>query len=45
MKYCTTCLQPDTRPNTAFTSDGLCPLRAYHTAAQGIDWRERYEII
>lgn len=45
MKYCTTCLQPDTRPNTVFTPDGQCPACAYHTAAQGIDWQERFEII
>jgi len=45
MKYCITCLQPDTRPNTVFTPDGQCPACAYHTAAQGIDWQERFEII
>lgn len=45
MKYCVTCLQPDTRPNTRFTSDGLCPACAYHRSALDIDWQERYEII
>ena len=45
MKYCTTCLQPDTRPNTVFTSDGQCPACAYYAAAKGIDWQERFEIM
>jgi len=45
MKYCVTCLQPDTRPNTVFTPEGQCPACAYHTAAQDIDWQERFEIV
>lgn len=45
MKYCITCLQPDTRPNTVFTPEGQCPACAYHTAAQDIDWQERFEIV
>lgn len=45
MKYCTTCLQPDTRPNTVFTADGQCPACAYMGANLEIDWIERYEIL
>ncbi len=45
MKYCRLCLQPDTRPNTVFTEDGLCPACNYHEQSKGIDWQERYEIL
>lgn len=37
MKYCTTCLQPNTRPNSVFTPVGQCPACAYHEAAKHID--------
>lgn len=43
MKYCTQCLQPDTRPNTEFTSAGLCPACDYFAKTQEVDWQERYE--
>jgi N-acetyl sugar amidotransferase len=45
MKYCPNCLQPDTRPGTYFTIDGLCPACDYHIKSQDIDWEERFEII
>lgn len=45
MKYCKTCLQPDTRPNTIFTSDGTCPACNYFFAIQEVDWVERIEIL
>ncbi|APE46388.1 LPS biosynthesis protein [Delftia sp. HK171] len=45
MKYCTTCLQPNTRPNSVFTPVGQCPACAYHEAAKHIDWQERYEML
>lgn len=45
MKYCLTCLQPDTRPNTVFTPQGQCPACAYFAAAKHIDWQERFEIV
>lgn len=45
MKYCTRCLQPDTRPNTVFTVDGVCPACDYFEALKRVDWRERYEIL
>jgi hypothetical protein len=44
MKYCITCLQPDTRPNTRFNAEGMCPACAYHDTIQNIDWGERFEI-
>lgn len=45
MKYCTNCLQPDTRPNTLFTADGICPACDYWDRLQDVDWQERYEIL
>jgi N-acetyl sugar amidotransferase len=45
MKFCKLCLQPDTRPNTAFTEMGLCPVCNYYEQSKAIDWQERYEIL
>ena len=45
MKYCTTCLQPDTRPNTAFSADGQCPACSYFIRLQDVDWEERFAIL
>lgn len=45
MKYCKRCLQPDTRPNTLFTNDGVCPACDYFERLQHVDWQERYEIL
>lgn len=45
MKYCKRCLQPDTRPNSKFTSEGICPACDYFERLQLVDWRERYEIL
>lgn len=45
MKYCTRCLQPDTRPNTVFTADGVCPACDYFVRLQDVDWQERFEIL
>ena len=45
MKYCTTCLQPDTRPNTAFSEDGQCPACSYFIRLQDVDWEERFAIL
>ena len=45
MKYCQRCLQPDTRPNTQFRDDGLCPACHYFDQLQEVDWQERYEIL
>ena len=43
MKYCIKCLQPDTRPNTYFTEEGLCPACNYHNKLKDVDWNERFE--
>jgi N-acetyl sugar amidotransferase len=45
MKYCTRCLQPDTRPNTRFTPEGICPACNYFWRLQHVDWQERYDIL
>ena len=45
MKYCNKCLQPDTRPNTLFTIDGVCPACNYFTEYKNIDWHERSQIL
>jgi N-acetyl sugar amidotransferase len=45
MKYCTNCLQPDTRPNTYFTVAGLCPACDYFSRLANVDWQERFDIL
>jgi N-acetyl sugar amidotransferase len=45
MKYCTVCLQTDTRPNTYFNASGLCPACVYFNELQHVDWEERFEIL
>ncbi len=45
MKYCTHCLQPDTRPNTRFTEQGLCPACDYFGRLAHVDWQERFDIL
>jgi len=45
MKYCKHCLQPDTRPNSVFSADGICPACSYFEALQYVDWQERHEIL
>ena len=40
MKYCTKCLQPDTRPGTKFTN-GLCPACTFSSNSQVWDWDAR----
>jgi len=41
MKYCKLCLQPNTRPNTVFSENGLCPACVYHASLLSIDWDVR----
>lgn len=41
MNYCHHCLQPDTRPNTVFAENGICPACEYYEISLGIDWDER----
>ena len=45
MKYCTLCLQPDTRPNSKFPREGVCSACDYFERLQFVDWQERYEIL
>ncbi|MDB4638762.1 N-acetyl sugar amidotransferase [bacterium] len=45
MKYCSRCLQPDTRPNTVFRDNGICPACHYVDQLQHVDWQERFEIL
>ena len=45
MKYCTRCLQPDTRPNAVFAVNGVCPACEYFEKSRDVDWRERYDIL
>ncbi len=45
MNYCKRCLQPDTRPNSKFTPEGICPACNYFEHLQFVDWQERYEIL
>ncbi len=45
MKYCHRCLQPDTRPNTAFDESGICPACNYFEALQAVDWDERMDVL
>jgi N-acetyl sugar amidotransferase len=45
MKYCKFCLQPDTRPNTVFSEDGICPACTYFEALKHVYWQERFEIL
>ena len=45
MKYCLFCLQPDTRPNTFFSKEGICPSCVYFSKLSKVDWDERYSIL
>jgi len=45
MKYCQCCLQPDTRPNSQFTDEGICPACNYFRQLKDVDWQERYDIL
>ena len=45
MKYCKKCIQPNTRPNTVFTDDGICPACNYFEKLEQVDWHERTEIL
>ena len=45
MRYCCRCVQPDTRPNTRFSEQGVCPACDYAEAVKGVDWAERLDIL
>jgi len=40
MKYCSSCLQPDTRPGILFY-DGICPACLFSVNSQSWDWESR----
>lgn len=41
MKYCQSCLLPDTRPNLELDSDGICFACKSHGTKDSIDWEKR----
>ena len=45
MIYCKRCLQPNTRPNTQFTDEGICPACNYFSELKNVDWEERFETL
>jgi len=45
LRYCIRCLQPDTRPNTVFNANGLCPACHYFDQLEDVDWSERNQIL
>ena len=46
MKFCTNCLEPDTRPGSKFSKDGLClTCEYYYHFTKQYDNEERIEII
>ena len=44
MKYCSACLQPDTRPGTLF-KEGVCPACAFSLSSEFWDWDSRISTI
>ena len=45
MLYCSRCLQPNTRPNTLFDSNGICPACNYFENLKNINWLEQEQIL
>lgn len=45
MKYCTECVQPDTRPNDYFTDEGVCVACNNYKNNVGIDYEVRSEVL
>ena len=45
MKYCKLCVQPNTRPNSYFRSDGICPACDYNNKSKKIDWDKRFGLL
>jgi len=45
MKYCVSCVQPDTRPNLILDENGVCPACNYHQKIKDVDWISRREIL
>ena len=45
MRYCHKCLQPDTRPNTVFSTCGICPACSYYAEIQNVNWAQRFQTL
>jgi N-acetyl sugar amidotransferase len=41
MRYCTQCVQPDTRPQIVFDEQGVCPACRYAETLRYVDWEGR----
>ncbi|MBI4615054.1 MAG: N-acetyl sugar amidotransferase [Planctomycetes bacterium] len=41
VRYCRTCLMPDTRPRIEFTADGVCNACVHAQGKKTIDWKAR----
>ena len=41
MRYCTECLQPDTRPNTTFNQEGICPACEFSKKNISNPWKKQ----
>lgn len=42
MRWCRSCVLPDTRPNLSIGADGVCNACRSHGTKRGIDWAERH---
>ena len=43
MKYCKSCVMPDTRPGIKFNEDGICYPCLHHAKQKEVDWVQREE--
>lgn len=43
MRYCTRCVQPDTRPGIRFDGEGVCPACRYVDGLRDVDWDARLQ--
>ncbi|MEM1156924.1 MAG: N-acetyl sugar amidotransferase [Verrucomicrobiota bacterium] len=43
--YCKKCVEPNTRPNSFFNEDGVCPACLYAESLAQVDWDERMEVL
>lgn len=41
MRYCTKCIQPDTRPGVYFNEDGVCGACLWQEEMKYVDWKRR----
>ncbi len=43
MRYCKSCVQPDTRPGIHFNNEGICGACVYEEEKEKIDWETRWK--